>query len=114
MTPDEPLQTMQSMIEAQDWQAYLQVRRSYIANGGKQSAIAKMIRSLPDEIQIPYGRYFKTYRELSTHIRDLLVQEDSLKFANQQAERQAAYEQRISPKPVGKPIKRGEDGQKSE
>ncbi len=110
MTQDELIQVMQSTIESQNWQAYLQVRHTYIANGGKQSAIAKMIRSLPDEVQIPYGRYFKTYKELSIHIREFLVQEDLLKLANQQAERQAAYEQRINSKPVGKPTKRGGNG----
>jgi hypothetical protein len=64
MNPDElmqAMQSMQSMIETQNWQGYLQVRRTYIANGGKQSAIAKMIRSLPDEMQkIVIGNPSKT------------------------------------------------------
>jgi hypothetical protein len=103
---------MQSTIEAQNWQAYLHFRQLYIKSGGKQSEIAKMIRSLPDETQLLYGRYFKSYRELSVHVRELLNQENAVDIAKKQAERQAAYEQRISASSVNeKPIKRGKNGQ---
>jgi tryptophan 2,3-dioxygenase len=103
----ELLQAMQSMIETQNWQGYLHFRRQYILSGGKQSAISKMIRTLSDESQLTYGRYFNNPREISKHIREILHQEAVVKIAARQAERQAAFEKANKASPVWeKPIKK--------
>ncbi|MBO3459459.1 hypothetical protein G7B40_013025 [Aetokthonos hydrillicola Thurmond2011] len=106
-TDDEAMDAMQSAIASCDWLCYLRVRRAYISSGGRQAAINRMIRSLGEEQQMAYGRYFKTYADISPDIRKILVQEDLLKAH----ERQRAHEERINQGGGwDKPIKRRNEG----
>ena len=106
-TNDEPMNAMQDAIASHDWLCYLRVRRAYITSGGRQAAINRMIRSLGEEQQMAYGRYFKTYADISPGIRKILLQEDLHKAH----ERQRAYEERMNQGGGwDKPVKRLDEG----
>ena len=98
----ELLQAMQSMIEVQNWQGYLHFRRTYISNGGEAYRIHHMIRVLPEDVQIAYGRFFSNPKEVSKQVAKILRDETNAKLA----ERQAKYERRTEERATNKPIKR--------
>ncbi len=82
---EDALEAMKVMIEVQNWQGYLHFRRIYFTQGGTQSAITAMIKSLSDELQLVYGRYFQSHKEVIQRVRIVLDQEKALRQAQEEA-----------------------------
>ena len=102
----ELLVAMKQMLQAQNWHAYLQFRRAYLKAGGETSQVRRQLSSLPDAIQLAYGRFFNSSQELAKRAKSQLKKEAALKIAAKQAERKTAQELRLQEqvKPRKRPV----------